>query len=159
MKTLFTILFLLAFPCLAHADITGVYKGETGQITIRKADNLRVIRVKPGFENEYNMGFQGEFYTAPENLPKLKKRFTDTGKTPGDAYLVSFDMGKNPDCRLTWKNEPAQFDGEDLRYRDTDGRKWFTLRVSGDTLELDMPMGWVRSNNNQCMSVERFYKD
>lgn len=160
----FLIILALVFGLPAPAfsqDISGVYKGvqgTVGAITIKKADNLHVYKVKPKYEDKYNMGFQGEFYSTPDRLGKAKDRFTDTGKVPNDAYLVSFDMGKNPDCRLTWKNEPGQLDRGTLYYRDIDNDKWFTLTINGNDLSLDMSMRWVRDHDGQCMSTERFEK-
>lgn len=153
---------LLILPCAvfgrdARRDISGVYVGEGGTITIKKTNDARLVKVKPAYEDKYNMGFGGEFGVLPEKLKKVKSRFLDTGETMPDAYLVSFAMGANPDCPLKWKNEVGQYDGSYLWHRDIDGN-FFGFTVEGDEISLDMPMSQVRALNGNCIASERFTK-
>lgn len=162
MKKLFLLtlagLFMTAAAAYAERDISGVYTGQQGTVIIKKAD-AKLVKVKPKHQTKYNMGFGGEFGATPERLAKVKGQFTDTGQMMPDAYLVTFDMGKNTDCPLTWKSKVAQFKDGYLEHRDIDqGGVYFSFVVEGDDLELNMPMNWVRSHNSDCISAQRFTK-
>lgn len=164
MKKLFLLtlagLFMMTGAAYAERDISGVYTGQQGTVIIRKVD-AKLVKVKPQYKTKYNQGFQ-EFGAMPDKLAKVKNQFTDTGGIMPDAYLVTFDMGKNTDCPLTWKNKVGQFDGAYLTHRDIDpvgpNYAYFSFEVDGDNLELNMPMNWVREHNSDCMSPQRFTK-
>lgn len=148
-------LIAIAGQAMAAPDISGVYEGESGTITIKKAQP-KLVKVKPEFQGRYNMGFGGEFAAMPDKLSKAKSHFTDTGQIMPDAYLVTFNMAGEPECPLTWKNETAQYNQSYLEHRDIDD-KYFSFYVEGDVISLNIPMNLARKLN-KCFSGYHFVK-
>lgn len=131
-----TVAAMLLAPCVAFADgasrdISGVYVGQAGTVTIMKG-NVRIVKLKPAYVNKYYQPAGTEYAVMADKAGKVKKELDDTGKELHNGYLVSFDMGKNKDCSLKWKNLAGEFDGDSLLYKDVDKGPFFRFHVDGD---------------------------